>query len=106
MPKEKSRYYPTSGLSNIHKITPQYPKPKTSGEVLYGTGETPVKRKSFYEKIFNNEYKDRPDSKEFADFLTGLREQMAIAKKIMPHTSKYADLKSVRLKRDFKSSHD
>lgn len=102
--KDKPRYYPTSGLSNIHRITPQYPKPKTSGEVLYGTGETPIRsRKSFYEKICKGEYRDKPDSKEFSDFLIGLREQMTIAKKIIPHTAKYADLKSVRLKRDFKS---
>lgn len=101
--KEKPRYYPTSGLSNIHRITPQYPKPKTSGEVLYGTGETPIKRKSFYEKIYKREYREKPDSKEFSDFLVGLREQMTIARKIMPHAGKYAEMKTVRLKRDFKS---
>lgn len=101
--KEKARYYPTSGLSNIHRITSTYPKPRTSGEVLFGTGETPAKKRSFYEKIFRGEYREKPDSKEFADFLIGLREQMAIARKIMPHAAKYADLKSVRLKRDFKS---
>lgn len=104
--KEKQpRYYPTSGLSNIHRITPQYPKPKTSGEVLYGTGETPVmKKRSFYEKIFKGEYREKPDSKEFSDFLIGLREQMSITKKIMPHANRYAEMKSVRLKRDFKST--
>lgn len=101
--KDKARYYPTSGLSNIHKITPQYPKHKTAGELLYGTGETPIKKKSFYEKILKGEYRDKPDSKEFSDFLIGLREQMTIARKIMPHSSKYTDFKSVRLKRDFKS---
>lgn len=104
--KDKPRYYPTSGLSNIHRITPtpQYPKTKKPGEVLYGTGETPIRKKSFYEKICKSEYRDKPDSKEFSDFLNGLREQMLIAKKIMPHASKYLDMKAVRLKRDFKST--
>lgn len=72
--------------------------------MVTGTGDTPVKKKSFYEKIVSGEFRDRPDSKEFSDFLYGVKEQLVIAKRIYQNANKYIDpKKSVRLKRDFKS---
>lgn len=98
---DKPRYHSNLGLSNIHKITPQYNKYKS--EVTHGTGETPSKKMSFYENIVRGEHRNKSDSKDFVSFISGCRDQMAIAKKIMPHTSRYYLEKSVRLKRDFKS---
>ena len=98
---EKPRYQSNLGLSNIHKITPQYNKYKS--EVTHETGETPSKNMSFYEKIVRGEHRNKSDSKDFVSFISGCRDQMAIAKKIMPHASRYYLEKSVRLKRDFKS---
>lgn len=99
--REKPKYHSNLGLSNIHKITPQYSRQKP--EVTYGTGETPTKLVSFFEKVLRGEHRNKPDSKEFMNFVSSSREQMSIAKKIMPHASKYYLEKSVRLKRDFKS---
>lgn len=108
--RERLKYQAT----NIHKISATAPPPTSyatklnsmkqqPSEVVTGTGEAPVKGKSFYEKIFNLEFKDKCDSREFGDFLYGLKEQLMISKKLNHYASKYSEKKSVRLKRDFKS---
>lgn len=62
-----------------------------------------MKKKSFYERIINGEFKFKSEVKEFSDFVYSCKDQLTLAKRIAPLTSKYYLEKTVRLKRDFKS---
>ncbi len=102
----KYRYYGggAGASSGIHKIVPQSFGSKWNDQVSTGTGEAPSKKKSFYEKVFNYEFREKPDSKEFGEFLSSLKDQLVLAKRINQNTAKFIDnKKNIRLKRDFKS---
>ena len=49
---------------------------------MTGTGSAIAKKQSFFEKIVNYEYKERPDSKEFGEFVMSMRDQLQLSKRI------------------------
>ena len=85
----------------------QNPIPPTLASEIVQTrsGEPEPKPVSFYEKCFNMEYLNKSHSREFGDFLASLKDQMHVARYLCQNRHKPIDpSKTVRLKRDFKSS--
>jgi hypothetical protein len=115
------KYKASPLLSNPHKmmeIPPPIPAPsldilthqiaKTKDEASVCTGSLPVasnKPKSVYHRLYDEEFKKRHDCKDLSDFVAGVKDQITLAKKLNnTHGKSVSNKKSLRLKRDFKSS--
>ena len=90
---------------SIDTLTQQITKSKDEASVCTGSLSVAVnKPKSVFHRVYDEEFKKRHDSKDLSEFVSGVKDQIILAKKLhATHGKSVSNKQSLRLKRDFKS---
>jgi hypothetical protein len=104
--QERSKFLTTPYQKNFSvQPTAQTKATAQQQHRLVSAGAEESQSKSFFERCVNLEYLSKSDSKDFSDFIFSLKDQYNTARYIRQSKSHPVEAsKTVRLKRDFKSS--